>query len=155
MWAVRPPDFGGYLAGASMFARRWLSSIVFGAALPVAARAQSVRGNVFDAGGRPIAGAVVLLLDSTSQVTARGLSTERGEYRLAAARPGTYRVRALRIGFRPTASDPIVLSTGSETAQRLLLANLPLVLDTIRVVDRNICRAFTDSGAATNANAVQ
>src|SRR5947209_13998245 len=112
--------------------RRWLASIVIGAAVPVAVGAQVVRGNVVDSGGRAIAGAVVLLVDSASQVTGRGLSNERGEYRLAAARPGTYRVRALRIGFLPTASDPIVLSAGTESTKRLLLTGLPLILDTVR-----------------------
>lgn len=121
------------------------------AALPLAVRAQTVRGVVLDAGERPIPGVVVLLLDSTSSVTARALSDQRGEFRLAAPRAGTYRVRTLRIGFRPVVSPPMTLAAGAEVARRLVLTGLPISLDTIRVVDRNVCRAFTDSGAATYA----
>jgi len=119
--------------------------------LPLAARAQSVRGVVVDAGDRPVAGVVVLLLDSASQVTARALSNERGEFRIASSRPGSYRIRTLRIGFGPVMSEAVVLVSGGEIAKRLVLSGLPIALDTMRVVDRNVCRAFTDSGAATYA----
>ena len=71
---------------------------------PLTARAQSVRGVVVDAGDRPVAGAVVLLLDSVSQVGARTLSNERGEFRVSAAQPGSYRIRTLRIGFARSCS---------------------------------------------------
>jgi len=45
----------------------------------------------------------------------------------------------------------MVLRAGGEITKRLVLSGLPIALDTIRVVDRNVCRAFTDSGAATYA----
>src|SRR6266571_131576 len=105
--------------------------------LPLAAHAQSVRGVVVDAGDRPVAGVVVLLLDSASQVTARALSNERGEFRVASSRPGSYRIRTLRIGFRPVMSEPAALTAGSEIAKRVVLSGLPIALDTMRVVDRN------------------
>jgi hypothetical protein len=89
--------------------------------LPRAANAQSVRGVVVDAGDRPVAGVVVLLLDSTSQVTARALSNERGEFRVASSRPGSYRIRTVYIGFEPVMSEQLVLSAGGETAKRLVL----------------------------------
>lgn len=119
--------------------------------LTLAARAQSVRGVVVDSGDRPVAGVVVLLVDSASQVSARALSNERGEFRLSASRAGNYRVRTLRIGFRPVISETVVLRAGGEITRRFVLSGLPIALDTVRVVDRNECRAFTDSGAATYA----
>ena len=124
---------------------------VLSALLPLAAHAQRVHGVVVDAGNHPVSGVVVLLLDSASRVTARALSNEGGEFRLSAAQPGSYRIRTLRIGFRPVVSDPMVLVTGGEIAKQLVLSGLPVALDTMHVVDRNVCRSFTDSGAATYA----
>jgi hypothetical protein len=98
-----------------------------------------------------VAGVVVLLVDGASRVTARALSDERGEFRVSASTAGSYRVRTLRIGFRPVVSDPIALLAGGEVTKRLVLSGVPVALDTIRVADRNVCRAFTDSGAATFA----
>ena len=128
---------------------RWAVALMAG--LPLAARAQTVRGVVLDAGERPIPGVVVLLLDSNSAVAARALSDQRGEFRLGAPRAGTYRMRTLRIGFKPVISAPIAVAASAEVTRRLVLTGLPISLDTIRVVDRNVCRAFTDSGAATYA----
>jgi protocatechuate 3,4-dioxygenase beta subunit len=114
-------------------------------------RAQVVHGVVVDANARPIPGVVVLLVDSASQVAARALTDARGLYRLSAPRPASYRLRTLRIGYRPVVSPPIALETASDVTRRLELTGLPISLDTIRVVDRSVCRAFTDSGAATYA----
>src|SRR5205085_724732 len=92
----------------------------------------------------------VQLLDS-ALVAARVLSNERGEFRLTAARAGTYRVRTLRIGYRPQTSPPVALRVGDDVTQRLVFAGLPISLDTIRVVDRNACRSGSASAAATFA----
>jgi hypothetical protein len=134
-----------------MLGNRAAVSAAFLILFPFATRGQSVRGVVVDLGDRPVPGVVVLLLDSVSHVTARALSNERGEFRVASSRPGTYHIRTLRIGFRPVTSAAIVLPTGAETAMRLALSGLPVALDTMRIADRNVCRAFTDSGAATYA----
>jgi hypothetical protein len=130
-----------------------LASIIAGAlaVLPCAAAAQVVHGVVVDADARPIPGVVVLLVDSASQVAARSLTDARGLYRLAAPRPASYRLRTLRTGYRPVVSAPFALEAASDVTRRLELAGVPIALDTIRIVDRNVCRAFTDSGAATYA----
>jgi hypothetical protein len=122
-----------------------------GLLFPLAAGAQTLGGVAVDVGNHPVSGAVVMLLDSTSHVAARGLTNERGEFRLTAAHPGTYRVRTLRIGFRPTLSEPHILATGNEVDTRVVLAGIPILLDTVHATSRNVCRAFTDSGAATYA----
>lgn len=118
-------------------------------AAPSGGLAQGVHGVVVDANGRPISGVVVLLVDSASHSAARALSDERGVYRLAAPRPASYRLRTLRIGYRPVVSPVFVLDAGSDVTRGLELTGLPIALDTMRAVDRNVCRAFTDSGAAT------
>jgi hypothetical protein len=119
-------------------------------AVPAIAAAQSVRGLIVErADSVPVPGAVVLLLDRSGGVAARALTNERGEYRLAAPGPGTYRVRTLRIGFRPETSPPIGLAAGQETVHAAMVAGAPVMLDTVRVLGRNVCRLHGDSAVAT------
>lgn len=113
---------------------------------PAALNGQAVRGAVIDRGtNASLPGVVVMLLDSAGTAVARGLTNERGEYRLSASSAGTYRVRTLRIGFRPATSAPVALSPGDDATQDLLVAAVPFTLDTVRVVGRNACRAIGDS----------
>lgn len=119
--------------------------------LALAAHAQTVVGVVTDAGNHPIAGVVVLLVDSASHVEARALSDSVGAFLLSAGRPGSYRLRTLRIGFRPTSSDPVTLVRGGQVTRRLVLTGVPVALDAMRVADHAVCRAFADSGAAPYA----
>ena len=114
-------------------------------------RAQSIRGVVLDPAGNGVAGVVVLLLDSLANTTGRALSNMRGEFRLAAPAAGTFRVRTLRIGFRPITSAPIALADGREVVQRFELSGLPLSLDTVRVLAQTTCEGAGDSTMATYA----
>jgi hypothetical protein len=161
-WALRPYVHGvripesvwhasaSHSAEAAMPVRRCILMALLATPLPVA-RAQSVHGVVVDLGDRPVPGVVVLLLDSASKVAARALTNERGEFRVSASQPGGYRVRTMRIGLRPVVSETVALPVVGDLARRVVLSGLPLALDTMHVVDRNACRAFTDSGAATFA----
>ncbi|MEP6494406.1 MAG: carboxypeptidase regulatory-like domain-containing protein [bacterium] len=121
------------------------------ALLSAVAHAQTIRGVVVDEGDKPVAGVVMQLLDSASHITGRSLSNERGEFRLATNRPGTYRVRTMRIGYLPAVSVPAALGTGNEVTQRLVLTGVRFVLDTMHVVGDNACGGFADSAAATFA----
>ena len=116
------------------------------------AGAQTIRGVVVrPADGVGIAGVVVLLIDRSGGVVARALTNERGEYRVAASASGVYHIRTLRIGFRPMTSDAIDLRDGQELSQRLSLASVPFLMDTVRVVGANSCRVRADTAAATYA----
>lgn len=118
--------------------------------LPAGVCAQTVRGTVVDErDARPIVGAVVLLLDSAGDVSGRALSDDAGEFRLTAARAGTYRLRALRIGFSPVTTASVVLATGGESVQRLRLASIPVSLAAIAVQGRSTCRLGADSALGT------
>src|SRR4051812_6775303 len=117
---------------------------------PASVWAQTVGGVVVDASdGRPIVGAVVLLLDSANGVAARGLTNDSGAFRLVAAGGATFRIRALRIGFRPFTSEPITVPQGGEVAQRLVLGNVPVSLGAIAVQGRSTCRLGADSALGT------
>ena len=118
-------------------------------ALPWLAGAQSVRGTAVErSGNAPIGGVVVLLLDPAGQVAARALTNERGEYRLIPGAPGTYRVRTLRIGYRPLLSDPFELGDRQEVERALVLSDILVSLDTVRVVARSACRVLSQSSVA-------
>ncbi|MDB4914749.1 MAG: hypothetical protein JWM95_2393 [Gemmatimonadetes bacterium] len=112
------------------------------------ASAQTVHGTAVDQRGVPVAGVVLLLIDDKSAVATRALSNERGEYRLLAPAAGTYRIRTLRIGFRPSFSEPITVAGVQSIAQRLVLSGLPFSLDTVKVAGRNACHTVGDSAAA-------
>ncbi len=112
---------------------------------PGSLAAQTVRGVAVDPTSRPLSGVVVLLMDSATNIAARALTNERGEFRLTSARPGTFRVRALRIGFRPETSAPLTLRASEEREHRLVLAGVAISLDTVRVVDKNACGSGRDS----------
>lgn len=112
------------------------------------AAGQTIRGVIVDGTDRPVSGVVVFMLDSTSGVVARALSNERGEFRVIGPRAGTYRLRTLRIGYRPTITDGMVALRGGEVEKRVTLTGALVALDTVRVVDRNSCRVMSDATAA-------
>ncbi|HEY4129371.1 MAG TPA: carboxypeptidase regulatory-like domain-containing protein [Gemmatimonadaceae bacterium] len=112
------------------------------------ASAQTIRGVVVDAADRPVQGVVIFLLDSTSNVVARTLSTETGDFRVVGPRAGTYRLRTMRIGYRPTVTDGMVALLGGEVNKRVTLSGAAIALDTMRVVERNSCRVMSDETAA-------
>ena len=103
--------------------------------------AQTVRGTVVDPGGQPVVGVIATLLDSASTIVARALSDAAGQFRLSAPRSGVYRVRTLRIGYRPSVSAALELAPGADATRRIVLDAIPLSLDTIRVDDRSVCRS--------------
>jgi hypothetical protein len=98
-----------------------------------------------------VSGVVVLMLDSVSDVVARGLSGELGDFHVAVPRPGVYRLRTMRIGYRPTISQPIALLAGGEVTERLVLSGVLVSLDTVRIVDHGSCRISSDTASATFA----
>jgi hypothetical protein len=113
--------------------------------------AQSVRGTTVDQSGVAVAGVVVMLVDASNQPVARSLTDGAGEFRIQSRGPGSFRLRTMRVGFRPMTSEPFVLEIAQEVARRLVLTNVPFSLDTVRVAGRNPCRAPSDSAAGVFA----
>ena len=127
------------------------SSLAFAVALVIAPmlQAQSVRGRVVSAAGdAPVAGVVVSLLDSADAAVARALSDASGRYELSAPRPGRYRIRTQRIGFRPITSAPLQLAVGAAVERQLAMSAIAFSLDTVRVAQRSVCGSMGDSAAA-------
>lgn len=113
-----------------------------------AARAQTVYGRVF-AGrdGAAVPGVIVFLLDSADRSVDRSLSSESGAYRLRAPAPGRYRLRALRIGFRPTLSARFSLRAQESLEKPLPLNELAVSLASVRVTAGQRCAVQPEAGS--------
>jgi hypothetical protein len=108
-----------------------------------------VRGVVSGESGVPASGVVVLLTDTLGAPLARALTSESGAYRVQARIGGTFRLRTLRIGYKPETTAPFALASGQEITRDIALANIPLTLDTVRVAGRNACLSRGDTAVAT------
>ena len=119
------------------------------ALIPAHLVAQQVGGRMIDArNGSPLAGVVLYLLDSSGHSVATTVSRPDGSYTLLAPSPGVYRVRSIRIGFRPTTGEPVQLSAGDRVHLDIPQASLALSLDTVRVVSRSACRNIEPSAGS-------
>ena len=125
-------------SGARRFVRRG-AVVILGLLLhlavdPESVRAQTVLGTAVDAAdGRPIRGAFVLLESEHGEERARGLTTADGRFRLATARPGTYRLRLERIGFEDLVSEPFRLGARERISRRLEVNVRPIELSAVEV----------------------
>jgi protocatechuate 3,4-dioxygenase beta subunit len=128
----------------------WLAVLACVACAPAAA-AQTVRGAVVADGDRPVSGVVVTLVDAGAKEVARALTNERGEYVLLAPRPGSYRVRTLRIGFESLLTEPFILTDAQTLTRRLTVSTAPFTLDTVRAVGRNQCKVVGADSASSIA----
>jgi hypothetical protein len=109
-------------------------------------QAQVVRGTVVQPDGTtPAAAVLVELLDSGGIARARTTTSLAGLFQLRAPQPGRFVVRALRIGFRPSASGPLdVGPSGAEV--RITLGADRVALEAIQVRGRTPCRAAGAGG---------
>src|SRR5688500_18338098 len=115
-----------------------LASLVSLFAFAPAARAQSVKGVVVDDSTKlAIDGVLIALVDGRGEEQPRSVrSDSAGNFTLRASRPGTYRVRATRIGYRPVNSDPVSLTIGQLAVVRLRMTTIAQQLIPVRVVER-------------------
>ena len=112
-----------------------------------AAGAQVVVGAVHDSVSRlPVPGVVVILLDSTGGTVARGLTNERGEYRVA-LREAVRSARFVRIGFTPR-DVSMPLSSATNPRLDLSMLALPSMVKPVRVLANSRCRARKDRADA-------
>ncbi len=107
--------------------------------------AQTLRGSVVEAEtGTPFAFGAVQLLDGSGGIAASRVTNEAGRFVLGPVVPGSYRVRALRIGFRPWTSDPFTLATDVTRDTILRVPGDPILLDDIAVESNSPCRQSPD-----------
>jgi hypothetical protein len=129
--------------------RSVVSAFIAVAVSATSAFTQAVRGTVVDPAGAPVSGVVVLLLDSLDAPSGRALTNDLGGFLVRAQKAGTYRIRTLRIGFKPEVSEPIALDASREVQRRITLTSLAVALDKVTIAGRNACGA----SAVANASA--
>lgn len=105
--------------------------------------AQSVRGVVVDDSTKlPVATVLITLIDAGGQEILPGVRSDSlGGFMVHAGRPGTYRVKASRIGYRPLTSDRVQLGMGELAVLRLRMTTVAQQLIPIRVVERRALSA--------------
>ncbi len=125
-----------------------LLALVLGA-LPL--RAQAVVGRIVDAdGGGGVAGAFVVLADSAGHRRAAVLSDGEGRFVLTAPAPGTYSVRAERIGMSTRTVPGLALGASERRSLVITLAAEAVPLAAIEVsAKRGRCELRPEAGAAT------
>lgn len=102
--------------------------------------AQVVHGRTLSpSDSTPVPGVVIQLTDSAGRVIAQAISDPRGAFTLTAAAGGQYRLRGLRIGFRPTLGDLFTLGATEKLARSLVLANDVVTLAPTVVTATSTC----------------
>ena len=106
----------------------WLTWILALAAPSfVAAQTGSISGKVTDeSGGAPLEAARIVLTGTTRIET----TNRDGIYTFRAVAPGSYQVRALRVGYRP-ATDSVTVADGGHATADFAMAAAPVQLDEI------------------------
>ena len=116
--------------------------------VPLALGAQgSLRGVVRDSTSQlPLAGAVVTAYDSAGRASRRTLSDERGTYAVAVG-AGSWRLRIVRLGFRPT---EVIVSAGRDSVAHadVVMSRIPYSLQPVRVTSAATCPRRSDRVAA-------
>lgn len=122
----------------ALFRRAAFAALGIAVSAPAVA-AQIIRGRVLLPDSTPAAGIVISAMGTGDVEAARALSTSTGEYTLRLRAAGTYDVRALRIGFRPTTVRTVALGAGATVVQDIVLVSLPVSIAAMQVRDDDDC----------------
>lgn len=118
------------------------------AGLSAVARAQTIELQLTeDLNRSPVPGAIVRLL-SENKIVVQGLTNQQGRIALRAPAPGTYRIKADRIGFTGAVVGPIDLAAGETVRRELLMPSTRVELPTLTVRGNSKCEARDSGGGA-------
>ncbi|HEV7994122.1 MAG TPA: carboxypeptidase regulatory-like domain-containing protein [Gemmatimonadaceae bacterium] len=107
--------------------------------------AQIVRGRAIAAAdSTPVSGVVVQLARTSNVVVAQTLSEARGGFTLRAPAAGEYRLRALRIGFRPTLGEQFSVADSGIAERSIVLSGAAVTLAGANVTATEQCAAGRD-----------
>jgi hypothetical protein len=133
--------------------RRLSAALLALVLLPGLVAAQAVAARVVeDASGAPVAGAFVTLLDDAGHPRIAGLTGADGRVLLQAPAPGSYRIRAERVGYSSPVSAPFTLAAGETREEALKVAPVPIQLEGL--VARAGRRCVMRGGDDDDVNAV-
>lgn len=117
--------------------------------IPQGADAQSVRGRLLDPDGQTGLGSAMMVLeDRSGNEVDRALSRSNGLFLLEAPAPGSYRLRAERIGYSTTHSDFFDLATGETVTQNLVAAVEVITLEGLEAGGERKCTVRPEEGLA-------
>lgn len=102
--------------------------------------AQGIAGTVIaSSAASGIPGVIVQLTDSSGIILARAMSRPDGGFTLRAPRTGSFTIRTLRLGFRPSTFGPFVIGDAGLSGLRLVLDEVPVSLTGVNVVATSEC----------------
>ncbi len=103
--------------------------------------AQTVRGQIVSdqAGGPPVGGAFVSLVDQDGFRVGAAFTEANGFFEVTTPEEGTYRLKVDRIGFEDWLSPPMTLGAGEEQSVRFAVTVVPIRLADINVDVHNQC----------------
>ncbi|HEU4881475.1 MAG TPA: carboxypeptidase-like regulatory domain-containing protein, partial [Longimicrobium sp.] len=131
--------------------KRLLPLVLLALALAVPAGAQSVSGRFVDTDGRPIQSARVTLQAESGAAVHAVLTGADGQFVLRAPVAGRYVLRAERIGYASTLSEPLALAAGQQVTHGLVAAGQRVMLETIVVAAEPRCSIRPDAAQETSA----
>lgn len=115
-----------------------------------AVQTASIRGQLVDGStGRAIPGALVVLVDERGQRRGASLTDPGGRFQLAVGTPGRYTLRAERVGYATTVSDPIDVAAGQTVTFQMTARVQNLSLEGITASARARCEVRPGEGART------
>lgn len=102
---------------------------------PARVGAQSIVGRVFDElTGTPVVAADVQLVDPSGLVRGRSVADTVGWFRITAPIPGSYRVRAVSLGYAQLETEVLALDKGVELELELRLGTAAVALEPLKVI---------------------
>jgi hypothetical protein len=112
-----------------------------------AVQAQTVRGSVFHPDSvTHAAGVIVVVDDERGSMVARALSGSDGDFDLKVPGAGRYRIRLLRVGFRPTVLAPLDVPADGVSGVRAQLGAEAVMLSVVTVRSDDVCGTTDAAG---------
>lgn len=108
---------------------------------------QTVRGETVDQTTlAPVEGALALLIDANGQEIDGALSNAAGRFILRGKIPGQYTVRAERIGYRTTTTDPFTLESSQLFGIRMEMGETAIQLEELLIEGEQRCVVRPEEG---------
>ena len=126
-------------------------ALTMAACVPAMAQAQILRGVAVDiAGQQPVPAVLVSLVDSENRIMQRFMVGPDGEFRFILAAPGTYSLRAERLGLATRTVEGLTVAGSDTVSVRISLEHRPIALEGIEASGDGRCELEADIGEQTH-----
>ncbi len=128
-----------------------LASAVAAASATTEVHAQVLRGIVVEAASQqPVPAVLVSLVDSDGRDLQRFMVGPDGEFRFILAVPGSYSLRAERLGMTTRTVDPLLVAVSETVSVRIPVEHRPIALEGIEASGDRRCELEADIGEQTH-----